>query len=47
VLIGILAGIGSLGLASVASGGIGLAGAAVMFFLVPETLKRRSVQQKV
>jgi hypothetical protein len=41
VVISILTGVGSLALASVASGGIGLAGAAVMVFLVPETLRRR------
>ncbi len=35
-----LTGIGSLALASVASGGIGLAGAAVMLLFVPETLRR-------
>ncbi|MPZ49875.1 MAG: MFS transporter [Dehalococcoidia bacterium] len=35
-----LTGIGSLALASVASGGIGLAGAAMMAFLVTETLKK-------
>jgi hypothetical protein len=40
IVIGILTGLGSLGLASVASGGIGLAGAGVMLFLVPETLRR-------
>ena len=40
IVIGILTGIGSLGIASVASGGIGLAGAGVMVFLVPETLRR-------
>jgi MFS family permease len=41
-IISLLAGIGSLALASVVSGGIGFAGAALMFFLVPETLHRTS-----
>lgn len=38
--IGLLSGLGSLALAAVASGGVGLAGAAVMALLVPETLRR-------
>ena len=40
LVISVLTGLGSLGLASVASSGIGFAGAALMFFLVPETLHR-------
>ena len=40
LVISVLTGLGSLGLASVASSGIGFAGAALMFFLVPETLRR-------
>jgi MFS family permease len=41
LLISGFTGIGGLALASVCSGGVGLVGAAVMFFLVPEPLKRR------
>ena len=40
LVISVLTGLGSLGLAAVASSGIGFAGAALMFFLVPETLHR-------
>jgi len=42
VLISALTALGSLGLASVASGGLGLGGAAIMIFLVAEPLKRGS-----
>jgi MFS family permease len=41
IVISVLTGLGSLGLASVASGGIGVAGAIVMVLFVPETLRRR------
>lgn len=41
IIISGLTSIGSLALASVASGGIGVVGAAVMLFFVPETLRRR------
>jgi MFS family permease len=40
LLVSAIAGAATLGAASVATGGIGLAGAAVMMFLVPEPLKR-------
>ena len=40
IVISVLTSLGSLAVASVASGGIGLAGAALMFFFVPETLRR-------
>ncbi len=40
LVISLLAGIGSLAVASVASGGIGLVGAAIMIVFVPETLQR-------
>jgi MFS-type transporter involved in bile tolerance (Atg22 family) len=39
--------IASLGLASVVSGGVGLAGAAVLLAFVPETLRRRTQQPAV
>jgi MFS family permease len=40
LVISVLTGLGSLGRASVASSGIGFVGAALMLFLVPETLHR-------
>jgi len=40
-VIAVLTSVGSLAIAAVASGGIGLAGAAVMLLFVPETLRRR------
>jgi len=40
-VIAVLTSVGSLAVAAVASGGIGLAGAAVMLLFVPETLRRR------
>ncbi|HEX5369675.1 MAG TPA: MFS transporter, partial [Dehalococcoidia bacterium] len=40
LVIGALTGIGSLAVASLASGGIGVGGAAIMLLLVPETLNR-------
>ncbi|HEU4598331.1 MAG TPA: MFS transporter, partial [Solirubrobacterales bacterium] len=40
MLTGMLTAVASLGAASVATGGIGLAGAAVMIFLVPEPIRR-------
>jgi MFS family permease len=43
MVIGLLTGIGGLALASVASGGIGFAGAGLMILLVPETLRRNRV----
>jgi MFS family permease len=46
VVISALTGLGSLALASVASGGIGLAGAAIMVFLVPETLRYRVARRR-
>jgi MFS family permease len=46
VIISALTGLGSLALASVASGGIGLAGAAIMVFLVPETLRYRVARRR-
>lgn len=42
VVIAVLAGVSTLGIASVVTGGIGLAGALIMITLVPEPLKRRS-----
>jgi hypothetical protein len=39
-VLGIVAGVATLGAASVATGGLGLIGAAVMAFLVSEPLKR-------
>ena len=39
VVISVLAGVASLGVASVASGGIGFAGAALLLAFVPETLR--------
>jgi hypothetical protein len=43
VVISLLTGFGSLAAASVATGGIGLVGAAIMVLLVPETLRRAVV----
>ncbi|HEX6031543.1 MAG TPA: MFS transporter [Tepidiformaceae bacterium] len=40
MLVGALTAVASLGAASVATGGVGLAGAAVMIFLVPEPIRR-------
>jgi MFS family permease len=45
VVISLLTGFGSLAAASVATGGIGLVGAAIMVLLVPETLRRTVVTQ--
>lgn len=42
LVLGTLTGIATLGVASVATGGIGLIGAAIMFLFVPETLQRRT-----
>jgi MFS family permease len=40
-VVSVVVGIASLGLASICSGTLGLAGAALMWLAVPETLRRR------
>jgi MFS family permease len=47
LFISFLTGVSGLALASVASGGIGFAGAAIMIAFVPETLKRRQLNVQV
>jgi MFS family permease len=46
LVISLLTAIGSLGLASVASGGIGLVGAVIMIVFVPETLRRANIVEQ-
>jgi MFS family permease len=43
-VVSFIVGVASLGLASICSGGLGLAGAVLMWFMVPETLRRESVR---
>ncbi len=43
-VVALIVGMASLGLASICSGALGLAGAAIMWFMVPETLQRGIVQ---